>query len=50
MTDLVFSSTTQLAAAIQARRVSAAEGLDVRLAQIARHDPAQRTHTGHRSR
>jgi amidase len=40
MADLVFSSTSQLAAAIRARRVSATEALDAHLAQIERHHPA----------
>src|SRR5512142_245996 len=34
MTDIVFLSTTQLAAAIRERRVSAMEALDAHLAQI----------------
>jgi len=38
--DIVFSSTTGLAAAIRARRVSAAEVLDAHLAQIGAHNPA----------
>lgn len=38
--DIVFSSTTQLAADIQARRVSAREVLEAHLAQIDRHNPA----------
>lgn len=38
--DIVFSSTTQLAADIQARRVSATEVLEAHLAQIDRHNPA----------
>ncbi len=38
--DLVFSSTTQLAAAIRAGRVSAIEVLEAHLAQIDRHNPA----------
>ncbi len=37
--DLVFVSTTELAAAIQARRVSATEVLDAQLAQIEKHNP-----------
>jgi amidase len=37
--DLVFSSTTQLAAAIRAGRVSATEVLQAHLAQIERHNP-----------
>src|SRR5689334_17037757 len=40
MMDLVFSSTAQLAAAIQARHMSAVEVLDAHLAQIERHNPA----------
>jgi amidase len=40
MKDIVFSSTTQLAAAIGARHVSAKEVLDAHLAQIERHNPA----------
>lgn len=39
-TELVFSSTGRLAAAIRARRVSAAEVLEAHLAQIDRHNPA----------
>src|SRR5438034_2134546 len=38
--DIVFSSTTQLAAAIRAGDVSATEVLEVHLAQIATHNPA----------
>ncbi len=38
--DSVFSSTTQLAAAIQAGHVSATEVLEAHLAQIERHNPA----------
>jgi amidase len=38
--DIVFSSTTQLAAAIWAGRVSAREVLEAHLAQIARHNAA----------
>src|SRR5436190_23620408 len=38
--DIVFSSTTQLAAAIQAGHVSAAEVLEAHLAQIDAHNPA----------
>ncbi len=38
--DIVFSSTTQLAAAIRAGHVSATEVLDAHLAQIATHNPA----------
>src|SRR5437660_8215093 len=38
--DIVFSSTTQLAAAIRAGHVSATEVLQAHLAQIARHNPA----------
>jgi amidase len=38
--DPVFASTTQLAAAIRAGSVSAAEALDAHLAQIERHNPA----------
>src|SRR6266480_1940614 len=40
MKDIVFSSTTQLAAAIRAGDVSATEVLEVHLAQIATHNPA----------
>src|ERR1700730_3907183 len=40
MKDIVFSSTTQLAAAIRARHVSAIEVLEAHLAQIAIHNPA----------
>jgi amidase len=40
MMENVFSSTTLLAAAIRARRVSAVEVLDAHLAQIERHNPA----------
>src|SRR5712691_9685141 len=38
--DIVFSSTTQLAAAIRAGYVSATEVLEAHLAQIATHNPA----------
>src|SRR2546423_13169812 len=38
--NVVFSSTTQLAAAIRARHVSATEVLEAHLAQIATHNPA----------
>ena len=38
--DIVFSSTTQLAAAIRAGDVSAVEVLEAHLAQIERHNPA----------
>jgi len=38
--DLVFSSTTQLAAAVRAGQVSAADVLETHLAQIERHNPA----------
>ncbi|MGX5848571.1 amidase [Mesorhizobium sp. PL10] len=38
--DLVFSSTTDLAAAIAARKISAVEVLDAHLAQIGRHNEA----------
>lgn len=38
--DIVFASTTELAAAIRARRVSAVEVLEAHLAQIERHNPA----------
>ncbi len=38
--DIVFSSATQLAAAIRARHVSATEVLDAHLAQIDKHNPA----------
>ncbi|MGZ3581744.1 MAG: amidase [Ktedonobacterales bacterium] len=37
--DIVFSSTAQLAAAIQAKHISAAEVLDAHLAQIEAHNP-----------
>src|SRR5713226_3519959 len=40
MKDIVFSSTTQLAAAIRACDVSATEVLEAHLAQIATHNPA----------
>ena len=40
MNEIVFSSTTQLAAAIQAGEVSATEALAAHLAQIDRHNPA----------
>lgn len=40
MKDIVFSSTTQLAAAIRTGEVSATEVLEAHLAQIARHNPA----------
>ena len=40
MKDIVFSSTTQLAAAIRAGNVSATEVLEAHLAQIATHNPA----------
>jgi amidase len=40
MTDLVFSSTAQLAAAIRAGHVSATEALQAHLAQIDTHNPA----------
>jgi amidase len=40
MSDIVFSSATQLAAAIQARQVSALDVLEAHLAQIERHNPA----------
>jgi amidase len=40
MRDIVFSSTTQLAAAIRAGDVSATEVLEAHLAQIDRHNPA----------
>ncbi len=39
MMDIVFSSTTQLAAAIRAGHVSATEVLEAHLAQIATHNP-----------
>src|SRR3989440_7913869 len=39
MKDIVFSSTTQLAAAIRAGHVSATEVLEAHLAQIATHNP-----------
>src|SRR6266481_2893788 len=38
--DIVFSSTTQLAAAIRAGHVSATEVLEAHLAQIDTHNPA----------
>jgi amidase len=38
--DIVFSSTTQLAATIRARHVSATEVLNAHLAQIDKHNPA----------
>jgi amidase len=38
--DIVFSSATQLAAAIRAGQVSATEVLEAHLAQIATHNPA----------
>src|SRR4051812_24294898 len=41
--DIVFSSTTQLAAAIRAGQVSATEVLEAHLAQIERHNPALNT-------
>jgi amidase len=40
MMDIVFSSTTQLAAAIRAGHISAIEVLEAHLAQIATHNPA----------
>ncbi len=40
MKEIVFSSTTQLAAAIRARQVSATEVLEAHLAQIDKHNPA----------
>src|SRR6266702_1136870 len=40
MMDIVFSSTTQLAAAIRAGHVSATEVLEAHLAQINTHNPA----------
>ena len=40
MKDIVFSSTTQLAAAIRAGHVSAIEVLEAHLAQIATRNPA----------
>src|SRR6266705_4953880 len=40
MMDIVFSSTTQLATAIQAGHVSASEVLEAHLAQIDTHNPA----------
>src|SRR5437764_5132748 len=40
MKDIVFSNTTQLAAAIRAGHVSATEVLEAHLAQIATHNPA----------
>src|SRR4051812_812233 len=39
MSDIVFSSATQLAAAIRAGRVSAIEALEAHLAQIDQHNP-----------
>src|SRR5947207_5974721 len=38
--DIVFSSTTQLAATIRAGDVSATEGLEAHLAQIEKHNPS----------
>src|SRR5205807_10648075 len=38
--DIVFSSTTQLAAAIRAGHVSATEVLEAHLAQIEKHNPS----------
>ncbi|TIO91501.1 MAG: amidase, partial [Mesorhizobium sp.] len=38
--DIGFSSTTELAAAIARRRISAVEALDAHLAQIDRHNEA----------
>ena len=38
--DIVFSSTTQLVAAIRAKRVSAVEALEAHLEQIEKHNPA----------
>jgi amidase len=38
--DIIFSSTTQLAAAIQAKKVSAVEVLEAHLAHIEKHNPA----------
>ena len=40
MTNVAFSSTTQLAAAIRTRQISAREGLKGILAQIDKHNPA----------
>jgi amidase len=40
MMDMVFSSTTQLAAAIRAGHISAAEVQEAHLAQIATHNSA----------
>ena len=40
MMDILFSSTTQLAAAIRSGHVSATEALDAHLAQIDKHNPA----------
>jgi amidase len=40
MKDIVFSSTTQLAATIRARHISATEVLEAHLAQIDKHNPA----------
>src|SRR5215212_9517435 len=40
MSDLVFASTTQLAAAIRSRDVSAVEVLQAYLQHIERHNPA----------
>jgi amidase len=40
MTDLIYSSTTELAAAIRNGEVSAVEVLEAHLAQIERHQPA----------
>ena len=38
--DIVFSSTTQLAAAIRAKRISAVEAVEAYLAQIEKYNPA----------
>ncbi len=40
MNEIVFSSATQVAAAIRAREVSASDVLEAYLAQIATHNPA----------
>ena len=40
MNEIVFSSTTQIADAIKAGRLSAVEVLEAHLAQIAAHNPA----------
>lgn len=40
MNNLVFATVQELATSIRQRRVSATEGLEAHLAQIARHNPA----------